>query len=215
MGARCRSQEFSHLSKASAVPLSYTHVVTDVAKERVIDKSSVVRKQALHLLGTLLDCNPYNSQLSEEIYAEKARAVEEWLDVHKDDEGEKETVARKAEFLAYCHSAVAFIKKIEAACAECCKLLSSKSTSDVVESVRFFVKAQKFKISGASEGLAKMLGLVWDVRDSGAAKKELMLAFEAVYLKCDEGCRRKSDWRSGRRLQGDLFGRSYRGVDDE
>ena len=181
-------KEYSSLVREGVLPISHFHIATDLAAERVIDKSSIVRKQAIHLLGSLLDCNPYNGDLTASLYEGKINDVLLWFQEHEGDESEEAERTRlgKTEFLGYCKSAVNFISKIEIACKECSKLLSSKSTTDVVESVRFFVKAQKFKLFGATKGLNQMLGLIWDTRDSGSVKKELMLAFETVYVKCGD-----------------------------
>lgn len=181
-----------------ALPLSYIHTVTDLAIERVNDKSAIVRKQALALLTALVECNPYNGELTQEFYVAKVAEVQSWIvqnDMGKDAEEEEEQEQQdeepsemkkqllgKMEFLKYCKSALLFIARIERACAELAPLLSSKTTTDVLMSLRFFVVAKEFKLSSAHVGICRMLSLVWDSRESGQVRKELLESFERLYV---------------------------------
>ena len=42
-----------------------------------------------------------------------------------------------------------------------CQLLCSKQTSDILEAIEFFVTAFEFEVSGAINGVKRMLSLVW------------------------------------------------------
>ena len=56
-------QVWCRLTAARAIPLSFLPKVTDIAVSRIKDKSSTVRKYAVQLLGTLLECNPFSASL--------------------------------------------------------------------------------------------------------------------------------------------------------
>lgn len=56
-------QTWCRLTAARAIPLSFLPRVTDIAVSRIKDKSSTVRKYAVQLVGTLLECNPFSGAL--------------------------------------------------------------------------------------------------------------------------------------------------------
>ena len=61
-----------------------------------------------------------------------------------------------------------------------CQLLGSKTVSDVVEAVNFFVTAFEFGLNNAINGVRRMLVLVWS-RDS-AVKDSVVEAYKGLYL---------------------------------
>jgi hypothetical protein len=84
--------------------------------------------------------------------------------------------------LDYCKNALTFIHKLESATAEMQNLLLSKSTSDVLEALRFLSKAHRFGIPGAQSGIRASLVLVWDQRDTGTVRRELLESIERLYM---------------------------------
>ena len=236
-GRSAALQAWADLATAQALPLTHVHLATDLAIERARDKTSSVRKQALALLATLVERNPYNGQLAAEFYVGKVQEVQAWLQEqgydgdggidlddespaasasasasakdnddddddgddennndnevpHEDDDdnngaeetAEAKTLRGKLEFLKYCKSALLFIARVERICADLCDLLLSTTQSDVQGALRFFATAHEFGLRGAEVGVRRMLCLVWDSRDSGAVKKELVEMFERLYI---------------------------------
>jgi hypothetical protein len=59
------------------------------------------------------------------------------------------------------------------------ELLSSKTSSDVMEAIRFLSRARAFGVPGAEAGLARMLVLVWA---DGNVKEEVVTTFDKLYI---------------------------------
>jgi hypothetical protein len=59
------------------------------------------------------------------------------------------------------------------------ELLSSKTSSDVMEAIRFLSRARAFGVPGAEAGLARMLVLVWA---EGNVKEEVVATFDKLYI---------------------------------
>jgi len=57
-------QIWSHMKEINAVPLAFQHEVLRLAVERLEDKSSIVRKQAVILIKSFLENNPFAAKLS-------------------------------------------------------------------------------------------------------------------------------------------------------
>jgi hypothetical protein len=60
------------------------------------------------------------------------------------------------------------------------ELLSSKTGSDVMESVRFLARARSFSVPGAEKALAGMLKLIWS-QDKNV-KEEVIRTFDTLYI---------------------------------
>jgi condensin complex subunit 1 len=66
------------------------------------------------------------------------------------------------------------------------ELLASKSKTDVLESMNFFVTAYRFQICNSNIGIKKMIHLVWS-KDSGdkettSIKEHLIQSFLKIYI---------------------------------
>jgi condensin complex subunit 1 len=72
-------QTWQTLVEAKAVPLAYLPSVTRLTCGRLRDKSATVRKNALSLLRTLLQYNPYSGDLRETTFKRSLAAVEQQL----------------------------------------------------------------------------------------------------------------------------------------
>mmetsp|Transcript_17787 Transcript_17787/g.35139 ORF Transcript_17787/g.35139 Transcript_17787/m.35139 type:complete len:1366 (+) Transcript_17787:329-4426(+) len=262
---------FARLQEESALPLTHIHVATDIASERVLDKSSLVRKQAIACLSCLLERNPYSDRLNSEFFKERILEAQAELDSLKagsssegkagdeskttpikkektsdedenksvsneddelldeedtsaqesngsdkeggddeeefddalensenkvekadgnedDDEDDSEDPAQdkaKANLLGKLHyfkSALGFTARMSHACEQAQLLVCSKVVTDVLESLRFLCAATRFKLPAAGNAIRKVLSLIWDDRESGRIKKELLETFELVYL---------------------------------
>ena len=79
-----------------------------------------------------------------------------------------------------------------------CQLLGSKTPSDVLEIIDFFIVAHEFGLTQSEAGIRKMANLIW-ARDP-VIKKAVVAAFERLYI--DVTCENP---------RYDLFDRSVRG----
>lgn len=61
-----------------------------------------------------------------------------------------------------------------------CQLLQSKTSTDVLETIDFFISAYEFGLSHSEEGIRRMANLVWS-RDA-VVKKAVVSAFERLYI---------------------------------
>lgn len=197
---------FSELSRNQVLPISYIHVVCDFATERLLDKSSLVRKQAISCLTVFMENNPYNDSLDPRYFKDKLAKLEEnklksdkqklsLKDQSNNEEDESKSESEQAEIiqeqqnpkdlaaLMYYKSALGFTVRMEYACVRVEKLTKSKSTSDVLEGMRFLSAALRFKLPTAKGCMRRtLLALIWDDRESGKIKKELLLTFELIYI---------------------------------
>ena len=172
---------WAQLGSKSAIPLTYFGIATDVCIERIHDKSSIVRKQAISTLCQLILCNPYNATLSAAAFNKKIAQTETWL---KECESEVDMGAKasKLDFLRYCKDALQFIAKVEDACEAVKRLQCSKTMSDVLECMRFLSILYKFNIEVAKHSIKGLFVLIWDTRESGRIRKELLETFEQIYI---------------------------------
>jgi len=209
---------FSTLQESASLPISHVHIATDAATERLLDKSSLVRKQGIACLTTLLETNPYSERLDPEHFRGKISELQLRLESSLEEDGtsdmekspenasddayiaevsdpansdqqqegeEEEEEESNQEVLAqlqYHKSALGFVARISHACTEVQQLVASKTVSDASESLRFLCVAMKFKLPAAVDSIKKVLVLVWDDRESGKVKKELLEIFELIYI---------------------------------
>ncbi|KAK3753481.1 hypothetical protein QZH41_009881 [Actinostola sp. cb2023] len=80
----------------------------------------------------------------------------------------------------YLKDYVNFQTKMETAVPVICQLLGSKTTSDVSESIEFFVTSYEFGLRNAIIGVRRMLVLIWS-RDN-AVKESVVEAYKGLYL---------------------------------
>ena len=73
-----------------------------------------------------------------------------------------------------------------------CQLLCSKQTSDILEAIEFFVTAFEFEVSGAINGVKRMLSLVWS--SEADVKKAVVDAYKRLYmnLEVDSSSKKKA-----------------------
>jgi len=73
----------------------------------------------------------------------------------------EEELDKQSRLCKFYEEAVSFIKIMHQAVPILCKLLGSNNSTDVLESIEFFVAASNFKIENANDGVRKMLMLIW------------------------------------------------------
>ncbi|CAG0901703.1 unnamed protein product [Darwinula stevensoni] len=203
-------QVWGKLSAAGAIPLKYQPTVLNKAIRRVSDKAATVRKNAIQLIMALLQGNPYaaalpiddvQKQLAEEtkklqameeeyVSKEKARSdalsdpAQLWLEMFPHvleaakehlEEGNKENFPDSLEFALRINQAIPAL----------CDLLSSEQTSDVFETIDFFVVAMQFQFEQAITGVRRMLNLVWSKEKS--IQEAVLKAYRTLYFEEKEG----------------------------
>ena len=178
----------SKLCQANAIPLSRRAHVVDMAVDRLLDKSSGVRKRAILLLSELLAYHPFSidgGELSLELLQEKRSSVVDSLsttdldqkitalgdvDLGWDSDDETEGAPKLSdnpEWNAlmlkkkYYSDAIIFVKQLEKAVPIVLQLLASKVKSEVLEAINFFVLADLYNVNSAKLGIRKILHLIW------------------------------------------------------
>ncbi|RUS34016.1 hypothetical protein BC938DRAFT_482818, partial [Jimgerdemannia flammicorona] len=88
----------------------------------------------------------------------------------------------------FCTDAITFIMQIHAATPIIVLLLASKTKAEVLEAMDFLVMANNYRIDAASDGIKKMLHLIWtkDNSDEGkGVKTKLLDCYRTLYLELD------------------------------
>jgi condensin complex subunit 1 len=197
------------IADGDALPLARFESVAEVAVDRLKDRTAAVRKNAISLLVSLLDNNPFGGTLNLSIFKKKQCDTEELLkqrlqqlsdtladssDIKKevdeeekpDEDEEAPEITEDNEIVAfrktieYCTSAIKFITLIEAGLAKIKQMLSSKTSSDIAEALKFISKSVKFDIDGSAVILQGAFSLIWHQEET--IKKECLNAFITAYL---------------------------------
>ncbi|KAG2388869.1 hypothetical protein C9374_000308 [Naegleria lovaniensis] len=172
-------QCWCYLCEEKSIPLKTLPKILETVLGRLYDKTSSVRKSAIHFLSTLLENNPYGADLKLAKFTEEAasaKRIVESLPKHTEEELEnlpdleqKEIrLTRDNAFKLYLFykEGVDFINKVHDTIPSVCLLLSSETITDVVECIDYLVKCFMFKIEISSFGLKKVLKLVWSPHQS-------------------------------------------------
>ncbi|XP_076315224.1 condensin complex subunit 1-like isoform X2 [Tachypleus tridentatus] len=93
-------------------------------------------------------------------------------------------VTKQQILVQYLKDSVKFAQKIQIALPIVCQLLGSRTVSDVLEAIDFFVTAFEFGVRDAMSGIQRMLLLVWSKEN--AVKDAVVNAYRRLYL-CPEG----------------------------
>ncbi|CAH1239876.1 NCAPD2 [Branchiostoma lanceolatum] len=89
-------------------------------------------------------------------------------------------VSKKQVIVQYLKDSVNFATQMQRAIPILCQLLGSKATSDILETIEFFVSAFEFGLAGAMEGVRRMLVLIWSGEKS--VKEAVVEAYKRLYL---------------------------------
>lgn len=159
---------------------------TQIAVRSLQDRSYLVRRYCIKLISIILLNHPFaalhGSQLSETTWENRLKETESALNKLTDavnDYSEKEPTSDAAKLMIineglgklkltiqYYKEALEYIKLLNDAILQCCKLISSKNKSEVIESMDFFVLADAYDIETAYLGIKKMLHLIWQQNDN-------------------------------------------------
>ena len=75
---------------------------------------------------------------------------------------------------------MSFVTQMQKAIQTLCQLLGSKASSDILETIDFFISASEFNLAGIEHGTRKMLALIWS-RDA-AVKETVVNAYRKLYI---------------------------------
>eukprot|EP00058_Branchiostoma_floridae_P028443 XP_002613934.1 hypothetical protein BRAFLDRAFT_283981 [Branchiostoma floridae] len=89
-------------------------------------------------------------------------------------------VSKQQVIVQYLKDSVNFATQMQRAIPILCQLLGSKATSDILETIEFFVSAFEFGLAGAMEGVRRMLVLIWSGEKS--VKEAVVEAYKRLYL---------------------------------
>ena len=200
---------WSSLLDSNAVPVRRYGTVCEIALDRLVDKTASVRKNAVSLLSSLIENNPFsgdldittfesnkvklNAALAARIEQLRATSSDDCLNentekmspeddpflVSADVLGDSEVISIKNQ-LEFCEGGLKLISSIMNAFSKIEEMLKSKTTGDVVEALRFFMKAAKFNVKGSAKCLRLTFSLVWHL--DPVIQKECIESFRHVYL---------------------------------
>lgn len=204
---RCASlKAWLRLAGNQVIPKDRIIAVTNLAMDRLQDKTVLVRKQAMQLLTLILENNPFSGCLDPEPYREKLSelygqvtevmpadlkeianednqaALAACIERVKDDfDGhENPDFVAKVNALNFTQSALEFMNLFEGATKALDGMLMSNNTSDVSEALRFFVKARHFQLPCAVTGMKRALTLMWSSEVN--VRNEVLKAFVDVFV---------------------------------
>ncbi|DAZ98997.1 TPA: hypothetical protein N0F65_011252, partial [Lagenidium giganteum] len=209
-----------NMAESAAIPVHWVTSVAASVTDRLSDKAVLVRRNSIVLLSHLITSNPFMGCLDKETYIKKRDvAIEEAkectkaaiecaqqalesqdpgdnnkssTDVNNEREEQLDQELRaKQKVVDFYNDAIAFIETLINAVEVTTKLLSSKSSSDVVESMKFLERAAKFEVSGAKKVLRSSLRLIW--RTDPAIQDQVLKSFCNVFVAQDDGHMSRSD----------------------
>lgn len=192
--------------RRNALPLQRRSHVVKATIERLSDKTSIVRKDAIRLLCKIVECHPFciDGKLDIALFKSRISAIDETLEkaaplhniiadlrdalpesaqqqlqlensnnsapsaqsANNGNEISSEQMEALMRQKRYYTDAIQFTEHVISALPVLMDLLSSKTKSDVVESVQFFVAAHMSRLGESKDGIRKMVHLVWS-KDTG------------------------------------------------
>ncbi len=92
---------------------------------------------------------------------------------------DNEIMALRAE-LEYCTAALNFLTVVESGVPKVEQMIASKTTSDVVEALRFFTSAVNFSVQGSAKSLRSTFSLIWHREEN--IRNECLASFRMAFL---------------------------------
>ncbi|EDV24347.1 uncharacterized protein TRIADDRAFT_57733 [Trichoplax adhaerens] len=204
-----------------AVPIARQPGLVELILDRLHDKSSNVRRNAVKFLASYMARNPYGADFDVEKLAltlentnSTIKQLESTLDQEKpvvkveDQDHDSQNHLSSEETMneieqkilqhklvaRYLQDSIGFVKQVQNAIPIISGLLGSKTPSDVLEAVDFFVTARSFGFNVSQNGIRKMLPLVWSREQ--AVKEGVIEAYKKLYLENTVGQNRKKDHKA-------------------
>ena len=189
------------LIKEQALPVSRRNRIVGHACERVMDKSSTVRKRAVQLLGELIRAHPFGvdgGELDGELFRRKLAVIERAIgdmDISDQHAAPRSSLGNATTIFMqqkYYSDAIAFCEQLEKVMPWLASLLQSNVKTEVFEVIDFFVDAVNYKIRGAEEGVRRMVHLIWEkdlTSEDGvkrSVKDHVVDSYKRIYVDADE-----------------------------
>lgn len=171
-------QAWSYLSENGLIPLRILpEVVTEIV-DRIQDKGAYVRKSAVQFLVTMLEYSPYGDSLQKTHFIQKLEDEKKKLESGVElSTTEKQNITK---MVGYYSESLLFIDQIHKVVPIACRLLDSKTSSDVLECIHFFTIAYQFGIEVAPVGIKSMLKLIHSPEQS--VKQGIIESFKKMFL---------------------------------
>eukprot|EP00794_Sanderia_malayensis_P003745 gene3745-4267_t len=100
---------------------------------------------------------------------------------NEEQESEESSEIKKQKLLVkYLEGSIHFATQMQESVKVLCQLLGSKTNSDILETIDFYILAHEFSLANANEGIRKMLALIWS-RDA-VVKEAVVNAYKKLYI---------------------------------
>ncbi|KAL6929662.1 hypothetical protein ACO0SA_001066 [Hanseniaspora valbyensis] len=205
---------------------------TQIAVRSLQDRSYLVRRYCIKLISIILLNHPFSklhgSQLKKTEWEKRLKDTEDAYEKLSDalnmsdneENGQDQQPDRFASLeealgklkltIQYDKDALEYINLLNKAVEQCCKLISSKNKSEVIEAMDFFVLSDAYDLETSYLGIKKMLHLIWHQTDdmpklSGVSNvitkntgisninipQHLVTCYKSLFLTAPEDCSSK------------------------
>eukprot|EP00761_Pharyngomonas_kirbyi_P009241 gb/GECH01009257.1/.p1 GENE.gb/GECH01009257.1/~~gb/GECH01009257.1/.p1 ORF type:complete len:1324 (+),score=347.64 gb/GECH01009257.1/:1-3972(+) len=154
-------QCWSFLCERRLIPLKAHPDVMDLAIGRIRDKSAIVRKSALQFLQVALSYNPFGAILKRSLFVERRSKL-----VEQHESRQSNNTSTVERMITHASDAVRFISQIDRAVESTVDMLGSKTSSDILECIKFIQSCHSFGVDKAWDAICSMLPLVWSREQS-------------------------------------------------
>ena len=205
----CRAkvlQTFEKLCEKNTIDISTYLKLLIEATGRLKDEKSIVRKRAISLIDKIISmyiiiykCDHFYNRdeikVMIDVYRQKIAEKEEKIKfLEKDDKlnpenkeqnkAEKdilnEEISKNDELIDYFKSFYEVLDNIDQVVPCVTQLLSSRTVSDVQESIDLFLTLHHYRIESSEKGIRKMLVLI--MKNENSIKKKVIDAFSEIYF---------------------------------
>lgn len=179
----CRSkllQVWIDMAENGAIPSDHWNTVSGIAVDRLSDKTLQVRKNALQLLTTLLENNPFGPVLSSEPLASKLIELQGTKDSSIDAEVTN-SLNNQIQFLGL---GISFLGELSRGMSVLLSQLGNANTPMVLQIVKFIMVGNHFCLDSFEKGLFSLLPLVVLSEKNGTPeiKDAIVDAFWVLYF---------------------------------
>eukprot|EP00939_MAST-03C_sp_MAST-3C-sp1_P000112 g112.t1 len=175
----CCLKVWSTMCREKAIPTERVLVITKLAIDRTMDKSAIVRKNAMRLVQALVSSGPFGHDLNLATCEMRQTTAKDQLRILEIAEAEEAERALNGENLSndrleasssrlaqakvveFYDSIVQFIESLHRCVPRICRLLHSESASDVTSALRVVATLHEARLQKADLAARSMLELVW------------------------------------------------------
>ena len=209
----CRAkvlQTFEKLCEKNTIDIGTYLKLLIEATGRLRDEKSIVRKRAISLIGKIISmyiiiykCDHFYNRdeikVMIDVYRQKIAEKEEKIKFLENDDKinpdnkeqnkvEKdilnEEISKNDELIDYFKSFYEVLDNIDQVVPCVTQLLSSRTVSDVQESIDLFLTLHHYRVESSENGIRKMLVLI--MKNENSIKKKVIDAFSEIYFNDDK-----------------------------